>query len=517
VAGLAPWLASALVAAICAAPAQAAQQPITGKLDKRGYTVVALSKSGAASAAAKKGSFKIVPAGGRATIQLRDAKGRYAGPVVMAVTKKGKSAILGVKAGTRLGKIKVLKGYAVLKKALKPKRLDKSQTARARSGKPLGAGNFGRVASRRARPAQDPGATPPPPAPAADPDSDGVPNAFDVDDNGNLVLDNADPSGGTTGFSVFSQIFLGIDETVNANAGGISDAAISSAVRDKLLLTFLSIADGTELDCGGLSYCSPGGSGEVFVPPEEGGNGGAFPESRDADGDGFGTISGGRTGPTGAEFILRPGATAGEIRAGDAMIELTPDAELPGSLNFVFNSVPALASYSDTGGNAETISYPVAANGPGTQSNPIPVTAGADDHVRLTINFWRPQRQPLPGEGSDFVDIGKLGYSLSAPNARPPGSAPGPPQCPPSSLSSSDPDLAPAPGGIGRLVDSAADAPAATDRQLTLTVDLTDCFQSKGGDLKAISPTHIELGAAVMSASSDHAEQSMWIRQTPGP
>src|SRR5689334_9720077 len=89
------------------------QAPITGKLSKSGYTIIALGYNGKA-VSSKSRSFKIVPRDGKVTLQLRDKKGRYAGPVV--VGGKGSKVIVGVKAGAKLGTIRIRSGYATAAK-----------------------------------------------------------------------------------------------------------------------------------------------------------------------------------------------------------------------------------------------------------------------------------------------------------------------------------------------------------------------------------------------------------------
>ena len=42
-----------------------------------------------------------------------------------------------------------------------------------------------------------------------------------------------------------------------------------------------------------------------------------------------------------------------------------------GALSHVFQTVPALASYTDEAGNSTTMSYPVAPGSSGTQENPF--------------------------------------------------------------------------------------------------------------------------------------------------
>jgi hypothetical protein len=159
------------------ASAHAAAKPITGELDRAGITVVALAPHGDVSEARARPRFRLVPPAGSVTLQLRDRKGTYLGPVVIG-GHRGR-VTLGVRAGANLGRIKVRNGYARVLRRLPPKALDGHATARARHGEPLGAGSFGWIRGRSH------GAH----APGRDPDRDGIPDKFDVDDNGNLVID----------------------------------------------------------------------------------------------------------------------------------------------------------------------------------------------------------------------------------------------------------------------------------------------------------------------------------------
>ena len=263
------WLAVP-AAALCG-PAVALAKPaaITGKLSKPGYTVIALGYNGKAVSSSAR-SFRLVPRDTKVTLQLRNAKGKYAGPVV--VGGKGSSVIVGVKAGAKLGTIKILSGYG---KASKAKGVDKRRTAQARKGVPLGNGrNFGLVRSKKHATA---GA-------GRDGDLDGVPDALDVDSNGNLVLNNEEAAGRSAraaqtenGFQLFSQIGAPLERSLNANGGGVSDAAIDALVQGStspptfqpigVFLDFSIVpGDQVELDCGGLSYCSKGGTGRERTP-----------------------------------------------------------------------------------------------------------------------------------------------------------------------------------------------------------------------------------------------------------
>src|SRR6266480_3276310 len=98
---------AALLALLAASePADAAFKPITGKLSKPGYTVIALAANGKAKVArASRRRFRLRPPAKRVTLHLRAPNGNYAGPIVVGRSRKGRRAILGVKAGARLGRI----------------------------------------------------------------------------------------------------------------------------------------------------------------------------------------------------------------------------------------------------------------------------------------------------------------------------------------------------------------------------------------------------------------------------
>jgi hypothetical protein len=189
-----PATSSATLAGVLCAclliPAQAPaarQQAITGKLDRAGVTVIALAPDGAVSRARAKPRFRVVPRAGTVTLQIRDRAGSYLGPVVVA-GRDGR-VTLGVRAGARLGRIEVRNGYARVSNPPARRSIDARVTARARGGRPVGAGNLGWVPGR----AQGRS------APGTDPDGDGIPNRFDVDDDGDLVLDSNRSAAGQRG------------------------------------------------------------------------------------------------------------------------------------------------------------------------------------------------------------------------------------------------------------------------------------------------------------------------------
>lgn len=506
-----------LVLALClflAGPAQAANEQITGKLSK-GHTLIVLGKNAKSKTFRGPGKFELKAPAKTSTLHLRGPDGSYAGPVVIKQLSKTK-LVMGVKPGAKLGAIKIRKGYATTGRKVGRKYLAAGRTAKARKGKPLGAGNYGRVRTggkgRAAQSQADAGA-------GEDPDGDGVPNVFDADNDGDLNLDNTDPpSGGNgpacasppgpqddpscaseVGFWIFSQFLNGVSKTINANGEATReqiDRVISGADSGDgpdynpglSLIMQVPPGDSVELDCGGLTYCNAGGTGQVDIFSGSRAGTHPFPDDFDGDGDGFGNMTqAGRDGPGGTEFTLLPHATSSQIGPGDTFIErVTGNAAetlLPGSIVYVFNTHPALVAWSD-GKNAGTISYPAPADPPGSQQNPILVEPDAQGHIVFTMTIWRPQRASFPNEPGAFVDIGHLAYPISSPSL-PQEDFGGPSQqrlgtCNASTISSSDPDLkAPSSDREGGWIDQSDDAPPSPTRTLSFSIDLTQCLNGK--------------------------------------
>jgi hypothetical protein len=502
-------------------PAAAAPKPISGKLSKPGYTVIAIGLSSQRAVRASRGRFKLrLPAGSGATAQsvtlhLRAPNGVYAGPIVVGRKKKGRRAIVGVKPGARLSKVRVLRGYAKLSKALRKKWVDGGRTARARKGVPIGARAFGRV---RSKPPRNPL--------PGDSDFDGVPDQLDIDDDGDLILDDLDrPTAPRAAQQVLDSpglnttLELSLTNTVNANAGStdqqIEQTPFGGATQIKLAALNLGFppppAASTELDCGrddpgtpaleGLSYCRPGGTGRIF-PNGPGQTSQAFPtECCDADGDGFGTLV--PAGPTpGAFMSLVHGATTTQMKTGDVLIKRLNDANgieiasFSNTLQYVFATVPALVSYDDGAGHSANAQYPIAEGqpppgppgGPGTSRNGFPVSprpAGdpAAGDVLVTLTLWQPQRRPILGEPgySDpptaWTDIGGLTYSVTVETPSDATTNFVYKDCPQEAyfVTPDQPfSLPPAPGGPG-LTDTLTDRPAHPDNKLVFTVNLTRC------------------------------------------
>jgi hypothetical protein len=485
-------------------PAAAAPKPISGKLSKPGYTVIAVAASGKASSVrAMPLRFKLRPPAKIVTLHLRAEDGTYAGPIVVGRERQGKRAIVGAVAGARLGPVDVHshKGYAKVA-ALPEKWVEAKRWARAKSGVPIGAGNFGRVRSKHTH-----GGVP------GDLDLDGIPDALDIDDDGDLVLDNVERAPATTAaaratqaaidsneFRIQSTLPLPITATANANAGSTDEQIEAAPPSWAYLVIGILPGDSTELDCGGspnpaspppllggLVYCSTGGTGRVFGAgccgrpdwPR-------FPDAYDPDADGFGTPP--NNGPPGF-FFLSPGATTAQIGTGDLLIERVTTADVEtqfaGTLPFVFATGPALVSYTDTAGDSATVSYPVADSDPGTGGNGF--QAGADPvsgDVLLTLTYWRPQRRPIPPETGQWTDIGGLTYSDNISSVGSLDLSTTLTDCPASAYSTTDPNLTPAPDTpfttARGFTDLAPDQPASPANTLTYTLNVSECLRSIG-------------------------------------
>jgi hypothetical protein len=515
--------------------AAAKSMPITGKLSKRGYTVIALDAQGqATSVVAKKGKFKLRPRANKVTLQLRAPNGTYAGPIVVQgggsgkakKSKKGKKSkrvIVGVKAGASLGKIKVKpgKGFSLAEGVAK-KSLDTKRTATAKKGVPIGAGNFGRVAVAKLN------------GPTSDIDLDGVPAPLDIDDDGDLVLDDVDPNPTVPGVARaaqapgsgnffaanFTQLFelgnFGVaqpfnaphTQPVNASAPNLSDAQIEAALRDAGKVAAGVGFDSAELDCGGLSYCSAGGTGRYSNQRspdpsfETYPNAPPFPACCDPDGDGFGSLDVMPGG--GSTIFLLHGANSDQIRAGDQLLMKGPvhgsgeQAEATTTLATTFATPPALASYTDglnDQGQGEThpVTYPI------TPGSALPVRDGpdADSDVEVKLTFWRPQRRAIPADpaGSKWMDVGGLMHFVGAPG--------GDLSCPTSTFSDWDPILEPsqqpagAPGNpiIPVFLDKYTDHPADRNVTFSYTLNLTQCAVAQGSGFDPGAPFGLRVNA----------------------
>lgn len=171
----------AVLAVLACAPAAAARRPaIEGRVAGSGYEVVALAPDGRSRAVPARRDFELVPPARTVTLHLRDARGVYVGPVVVA--GRGPRAVVRVRAGARLATIEVREGYGRTEDAPPRRRRGRGRPVRANDGVPIGVGRLGLVRSTPRGPV----------GPGHDRDSDGIPGLWDVDDDGDLLPDTAE-------------------------------------------------------------------------------------------------------------------------------------------------------------------------------------------------------------------------------------------------------------------------------------------------------------------------------------
>jgi hypothetical protein len=476
----------------------------------QGYQVVLVQADGRARQAtitATSGSFRLTTGKlARATLHLVAADGSYFGPVVLKADASRDYCTFKGSSGVKLGSLSLKKGYAL---ALAPRagRFDTAApyTVAARSGRPVGAGKVGLVRTRTVVGYRGAG---------GDLDRDGVVGAFDIDDNGNLVLDNvdqtrrgetrpsaqvvsraaapgspagslaADPPPGAPQFHIVSNFRLpggGGDQEarINADIPGISDLdALAAQYLPGTLLFFMPVMapqmpapDGTaaELDGLGNSYIAEHAVGGVVYPLAEithdwvtAGHTGTLLD----------LVAG--EGRNGDAFIM-PGAVPSEIGSGDALVEIGADGvRYPGVLNFVFSTAPALVSYQfDTDASPAPMVYDT--GGVPANRSVLTVPAGART---VTLTWWRPQRKPAPGEAGRWIDMGGLSYDLPllgrARNSE--GAEIGAPPSEVGAYLSATSNGASVPVDRFGMIDPAADAQADTAKTVSLTLSLEQCF-----------------------------------------
>ncbi|MGH2978377.1 MAG: hypothetical protein ACRDLQ_01910, partial [Solirubrobacterales bacterium] len=153
---------------------------IEGRVAGSGYEVVALSPDGRSRAARARRDFSIVPPARTVTLHLRDRNGVYLGPIVIA--GRGRRAVVRVRAGARLGTIRVREGYGRPEDEPARRRRGRGRPVHANDGVPTGVGRLGLVRSTPRGPV----------GPGHDRDADGIPGLWDVDDDGDLLPDTAE-------------------------------------------------------------------------------------------------------------------------------------------------------------------------------------------------------------------------------------------------------------------------------------------------------------------------------------
>lgn len=406
------------------------------------------------------------------------SSGEYFGPVVLGwkgttATKakrvytrlkptNSKTISLGTVVVTKVGAAKK-QGYATVSKKAPLANTSNSVAVVSSKGRPSGVGTYGKKAAIGAQSvtgssvsvsaANLPATFTPPPPPnqpqgegavakdedtlGGDKDKDGVPNAFDVDDDGDAIVDAADSDSPTpkvsadngvqdcgaiewnifTNFKATGENFVG---TLNAYGTGAFESKGSStatAVTNTMTMVFAPISEvcgsavtKTEIKGNGVSY-APATYQEVLRTCSTG--------------DYQWLIGKGRMCDTGSqEFAFHQANTfsAENLPSGQDTFSMRVTTangvyEFTSSPGFVFVSHPMLVSYSIDGGASTDINYGAT----------IPRISITNSSV-LTLRLYRPQRFAIDGEGGQVYDLGGFRYSADIPNGTTQGT-PGPGKC----------------------------------------------------------------------------------------
>ncbi len=414
-----------------------------------------------------------------ATLQLVNGsktagKGSYFGPVLVgwkgSKLAKASGVYTKLKASSSrslsLGTITVVKvtkkqGYAAVARASKLADSRAAAQALAVKGKPVGVGNYGKVTMAKSSSASAQTAqTPPngqPGQPTGQPgqpngqpgqptggsgatgetllggdaDKDGLPNAFDVNDDGDSKTDSADSvtpapkvagdesgSCSTVDFKIFTNFKAtqpGFAGTINAYGTGpfeaTKDSSIPKAITDTMSMVFSPISSvcgsavtKTELKGVGVSY-APSDFVELSAVCNTGdyqwtiGNGRICGSQAFTSGHSF-------TGadlPTGQDtFVMRVTTADGK------------SYEFTSSPGFVFVTHPMVVRYI-AGTVAGTINYAASTPGPdGARVNSPSISLAQADTLELEL--FRPQRLAIDGETGSFYDLGGFKYTPDLPN-----------------------------------------------------------------------------------------------------
>jgi len=438
------------------------------------------------------------PVKGRAKKKKGKAAGQTNGTLNYAFLKPGKAK------SVNLAVVRLRGGWAAPVKPVNAKLVDVSAggSSVAVAGKPIGAGSSGRVAvaEGQLRNANN--------SPATDLDRDGIIGAFDVDDNGNLILDNLDratrrgsvrnapPGGGlgSEGFRMFSNYKAtdpNFTDVINANVAVPSTSDLDQSTRTKLGLA-VQVIPGATLGCTGQVYC-PGSP----IPITAGSSGDFQWHLADT----------------------YPALAAADVSAGDTFVETAPDGQgYPGVLNFVFRTTPALAAYqvlnadgtpADVNGDGlpdAAVNVDYAAGAPAGSTN-SKINVSGSQKVRLV--FWRPQRQAFSGETGGtggYVDIGGLSYMADAPNLGAGG-------CP---ATAGDANGTTTPDGTWTNVqDNLGDEPTDAGRTLSMIVDAGQCAVNGGRSTADPGQSQFDLDIQAKSLFGDNAAQKVYFNLVP--
>lgn len=497
----------------------------------RNLTVLLVSASGQTLASQRitKSTQKVTLRSARvsnatgATLQLVStagtARGEYFGPVVLGW--KGKSSSKSSKVYTKLkrssstrlslGTMTIKRvtgsakqGYAVMSRSSKFADSTTAAQVSAVKGRPKGVGTYGKTKSVASTeygvsaagfpqvpnpPNPAPGQNQQPSGPVADDDTlggdkddDGIPNAFDVDDDGDGSEDSSDsstptpvaaPDDGTKDcgavawriFTNFKATQPNYQGTINAYGTGnfeATQASIADAITKTMSMVFAKV---TEVCGSAVTATYIKGNGAPYAPSDYVKLGNTC-----TTGDYQWLIGAGRmcsTDQTGYDFGSKYTFSGADLPSGQDTFSMkveTADGksyEFSSSPGFVFVTHPMIVSY-DTGAGEQQVAY-------GSASVNINVTQS----TTLTLKMYRPQRLAIDGESGTYYDLGGFKVTPDIPNGITAGSS-GQPGQPSQGPGKCDPQT---------TIDTAmtADTAINTATKPTMTIQwkLGECFTRK--------------------------------------
>jgi hypothetical protein len=382
---------------------------------------------------------------GGATLQLvgssgSTSKGDYFGPVVLGW--KGTSASKATRVYTTVKKVTTRQGYAVTSKSLATADSASASQVAATSGRPRGVGTYGKTAGAAIASVGVRSAGVVDELLGGDTDDDGIPNAFDVNDDGDAIIDAADsttPSpkvsadvGGVLCPSVNFRIFTNLKSTSTSFAGTINaygtgafkadKTNIASTVTRSMTMVFSPITNvcgsnvvKTELKGVGVPY-APSSYETLSNTCDTG-------DYQWLIGQGKMCGTGGSSYSFGSPYTF----TASDLPSGQDTFSVRVTTatgatfEFTSTPGFVFVTHPMLVAYGTSAdpGSAINIDYSNTTVGPeGTRLASEPVISVAQDQT-LYLKIYRPQRLAIDGEPGDFYDLGGYRYTPDIPNGSP--------------------------------------------------------------------------------------------------
>ncbi len=498
-------------------PLNASAARLKGKLQVENpsqYTVLAIAKNGKARTAtvSANGRFSI-NVQKNSTLHLIGTGNQYVGPIVAAKGRKAYTTYSGTEGD--LGRVQVKTGFASVRYDNVTKLVNVRPTVTFNKDTGVrGSSKLGLVAAPASVQAQS--------TPVAfaqigeDQDRDGLPEAVDIDDDGDLVLDVSDEDSAnvtsTFDTEVNSTLRTTLVNSVNANISGVTETQIDTALTEGLILMFLfrnnssATISSVNVDCGSLPYCAPGtGTGTL-----RDGNLLSLEDTPwvnyDTDSDGFPNLV---TSVERPEVNIKPLATRSQLKIGDTMYFIantsTGTVKIPEVLPFYFVTGPALKSLT-AGGVTTDVTYPKTDGDTGTNSGNPFVLANST----VTFNFWRPQRPAVTGaESGTSVDNGNLryGFTISAFGDN------GVYRCKVGEYSSLSSTLAArteiTEDTTQAVLDTAADAAVDSANLLSFTVDFATCLTRQGID---ISGRKLSLDLTATSYQQNQTSQTFHVQ-----